>query len=299
MKKLLVIADKIGDSQEAFKKALGLARKTGAAIHVAIFEFEPKSVLDAVSVENSDFSGVGLKTQMINRKKRWWLEYIPGHQGDLEITHEVVWTKQIHDWVIKHVGTHKYDMVVKTGHRSETAFYTPTDWQLFRDSAIPVYIVARQHFKPKKVILVALDMLAKSSKKKNLNRQLLECANRLALQTDAVIHCVFVIKVPTVLKDLDIIDARAYFDKARKLVKPAAASLVKSYDISPERIHVEDGLPWGVVSNMSNKLRAQCVVVGSMGRKGIIGKLIGSTAEKIIQTTNTDMLVVSPEVRVV
>lgn len=299
MKKLLVIADKIGDSQKAFKKALGLARKTGAAIHVAIFEFEPKTVMEAVSLQNLDFSGTGLKTQMINRKKRWWQEYIPAHQGDLEITHEVVWTKQIHDWVIKHVGKHQYDLVVKTGHRSETAFYTPTDWQLFRDSAIPVYIVARQHFKPKKVILVALDILARSGKKKNLNRQLLECANRLALQTGAVIHCVFVIKVPTVLKDLDIIDAKAYVDKARKLAEPAAASLVESYDISPERIHIEDGLPWGVVSNVSKKLRAQCVVVGSMGRKGITGKLIGSTAEQIIQIANTDLLVVSPEVRVV
>lgn len=38
MKRLLVIADKTGESQEAFDKALGLARKTGAAIRVVIFE---------------------------------------------------------------------------------------------------------------------------------------------------------------------------------------------------------------------------------------------------------------------
>lgn len=299
MNKLLVIADKIEDSQSAFGKALVLAGKTAAAIHVLIFEYEPKAVLMAISAENSDFSRADLKTHMINRKKRWWREYINLHKGDLEITHEVVWSEYIHDWTIKHVAKYRYDLVVKTGHRSETVFYTPTDWQLFRDSATPVYVVSGRHFKPRKIILVAVDILAKSAKKKNLNRQLIECAIRLAVQTDSVVHCVFVIKVPTILKELDAIDEYAYVKKSRELVEPIAATLADDYNILPECIHIEDGPPWGVISSLGKKLRAQCLVVGSMGRKGISGKLIGNTAEKLIRIANTDLLVVSPEVRVV
>ena len=299
MKKLLVIADKMEDSQEAFIKASGLAQKTGASIHVAIFEYERKSVLAAISSQNSDFSGANLKAQMIARKERWWQDYISSHRVGLEITHEVIWSKYIHDWVVKHTGVYRYDLVVKTGHRSETPFYTPTDWQLFRNSTIPVYIVSRQHFKPQKVILVALDILARSGKKKKLNKQLLECANRLARQTGSIIHCAFVIKVPTILKDLDLIDEQAYVAKARKQLEPVVASLAANYDITPECIHIEHGLTWGVMANLSRKLRAQCVVLGSLGRKGMPGKLIGNTAEKIIHIAKTALLVVSPEVRVV
>jgi universal stress protein E len=299
MKRLLVIADKIEDSQQAVLTALDLAQKTGASIHVAIFEYELKAVLTAISVQNSDFSGADLKTQMINRKEQWWQEYIGIHQSAHEITHEIIWSKYIHAWVAKHTGKYRYDLMVKTVHPSEPPFYTPIDWQLFRDSTIPVYVVSHKHFKSQKIILVALDILARSGKKKNLNQQLLECANRLALQTDSALHCVFVIKVPTILKDLDLIDTRAFIDKAGNLAEPVATSLVQDYGIMPDRIHIEDGLPWGVVANLSKKLRAQCVVIGSMGRKGITGKLIGNTAEKIISIANTDLLVVSPEVRVI
>lgn len=297
MKKLLVIADKIEDSQEALNKAFDLAQKTGASIHVVIFEFELKSVLTAISSENADFSGANLKTEMIARKERWWQDYISSHRRDVEITHEVIWSRSIHDWVVEHTEEHRYDLVLKTGHRSETPFYTPTDWQLFRDSTIPIYIVSRQHFKSQKVILVALDILARSGKKKKLNRQLLECANRLARQTDSVMHCVFVIKVPTILRDLDLIDERAYVAKARNQLEPVVASLVANNDIPSECVHIVHGLPWGVVPNLSKKLRAQCLVIGSLGRKGISGKLIGNTAEKLIRIANTDLLVVSPKVR--
>ena len=254
-------------------------------------------MLSAISEQHSEFSGDDLKAQMMGRKTQWWQEYISTHRGELEITHEVVWGKYIHDWVVKHAGKHRYDMVIKTGNRSENLFYTPTDWQLFRDLSVPVYITSSKQFKPRKVVLVSLDMLAKSVKKKNLNRQLLECANRMAAQTDAVLHCVFVIKVPTILKDLDLINTETYVRRAE--VQLNLSSLIESYDIAPECIHIDEGLPWGVISNLTKKLRAQCLVVGSMGRKGIVGKLVGNTAEKIIRTAYTDLLVVSPEVKVV
>ncbi len=76
------------------------------------------------------------------------------------------------------------------------------------------------------------------------------------------------------------------------------APLIENYAIPAECIHIEEGLPWGVIFNLTRKLRAQCLVVGSMGPKGIAGKLVGNTAEKIIRIANTDLLVVSPEVEV-
>jgi hypothetical protein len=42
----------------------------------------------------------------------------------------VHWEKRIADWLIRHVAATPYDLVIKTGNRSETLAYTPTDWQL-------------------------------------------------------------------------------------------------------------------------------------------------------------------------
>ena len=258
MKKLLVIADRTQDSQKAFGKALKLAGKTGAAIHVAIFLYEPETVLSAISEQHSEFSGDDLKAQMMGRKTQWWQEYISTHRGELEITHEVVWGKYIHDWVVKHAGKHRYYMVIKTGNRSENLFYTPTDWQLFRDLSVPVYITSSKQFKPRKVVLVSLDMLAKSVKKKNLNRQLLECANRMAAQTDAVLHCVFVIKVPTILKDLDLINTDTYVQEELlwKLSRCLSLRLV------PRRVDVTRGRQLSHQAEMSHNRLSQILCPG-------------------------------------
>ena len=37
------------------------------------------------------------------------------------------------------------------------------------------------------------------------------------------------------------------------------------------------------------------VVIGSVGRKGLIGQLIGNTAEKVLKLLKTDVLILSPD----
>ena len=293
MKRLLVIADEQEEPQEAFVKAIDLAKKTGAAIHVAIFCYEPMAVLVGCQPARGEED---LKAKLIRHKEQWWHQFVKDCQKGLDVSHEVIWEKNIHKWITEHSQKDSYDLIVKTGHRSETAFYTPTDWQLFRDSLVPIYIVTKKRRKSKKIILVALDVLAKSSEKQQLNKKLIEHAFRLSVLADAVLHCAYVVKIPTLLKDLDLIDSDRYVQKVESDVQANFSSLVQDYDVPPDCIHFERGEPWGVLANLAKKLHVQCVVVGSMGRKGITGKLIGNTAEKIIHVVKTDLLVISPEV---
>ena len=292
MKKLLVIAEQQEGPQDALEKAVDLAKKTGAAIHVAVFCYEPMAVL---AVYQSDQDGVDLKVKLIRHKEEWWHQFILDNQYGVEISYEVIWEKNISEWIIKHSQMVHYDLILKTGHRSETTFHTPTDWQLFRDSSVPVYIVTKKRSKPKNNILVALDVLAKSAEKQRLNKKLIEHAFRLSIQAGVVLHCAYVIKIPTFLKDLELIDNENYIHKARNEVKTKLSALIQDYDLPSDCIHIKEGEPWGVLSTLAKKLHVQCVVVGSMGRKGLAGKLIGNTAEKIIHVVKTDLMVISPE----
>jgi universal stress protein E len=294
MKRILVIADQQENEQVAFFKAIEFAQKKNATIHVAIFCYESRAVMEQYEINQGELD---LRAKLTGYKEQWWDQFVQTHQSVPDISQEVVWEKHIHSWVIKHCQTSHYDLIIKTGNRSETPFYTPTDWLLFRESTVPVYVVAKKHFKPKKVILVALDALAKSQEKQQLNKQLIEHALQLSVQTDAVLHCAYVIKIPTLLKDLDLIDNNAYIRKATSKAKEKLGALLEGFDISSECVHIEHGEPWGALSNLIKKLHAQCLVVGSMGRSGITGKLIGNTAERIIHIASTDLLVISPEVR--
>lgn len=291
MDKILVIADKLSQPQSAFIKALSLAHSSCASVHIAAICYEPFAELN-----DSELDGNKIKNHIIQLHNDFWQEKINQHDSNLTIRLQVVWHKQLHDWVIEECKAHKYDLIVKTGPSNETRFYTPTDWMLFRDAPIPVYVAEARDHKCDKVVLVALDALAKSTEKQALNSKLLESAFRLAVQTDAKLHCAYVIKIPTLLKDLDLVDPATYANKIKLRAQVHMSALLADYDIAKECIHIEEGEPWGVLANLSKKLHSQCLVVGSMGRKGIMGKLVGNTAERIIHIAHTDLLVIGPDV---
>ena len=294
MKKILVVADRIGDNQYAFHKAVELARLTVADIHVVSFCYESLSEVDNRIDKNNDH--ISLKDLVIQHAQRKWDEFIQAHKPNQNITHEIIWEKHIHEWILTHCEKTHYDLIVKTGHRSESLFYTPTDWLLFRESRVPVYCVSEHDRSKKKVVLVALDLRSQRKEKQLLNNTLLESAFQLAVQTDSVLHCCYAIKIPTLVKDFDLIDVTAKIHQVENEVRDQAKSWFDVYDIDKKHLHIKEGEPWQVVNNFSRKLKAQCIVVGSMGRKGVYGKVIGNTAEQIIhhaaQHASSDLLVI-------
>lgn len=294
MKKILVVADRMGDDQHAFHKAIELARLTIADIHVVSFCYESLSNIDDGS--GGDKKHSSLKDLVIQHRQRELDAFIESDKSKQNITHEVIWEKYIHEWVLSHCEKKHYDLIIKTGHRSESLFYTPTDWLLFRESRVPVYCVSKAANTAKKVVLVALDLRSQRKEKQLLNNTLLESAFQLAVQTDSVLHCCYAIKIPTLVKDFDLIDVTAKIHQLENEVRDQAKAWFDVYDIDKKHLHIKEGEPWQVVNNFARKLKAQCIVVGSMGRKGVYGKVIGNTAEQIVhhaaQDASSDLLVI-------
>lgn len=294
MKRILVVADRVEDDQYAFHKAIELARLTVADIHVVSFCYESFSEVES----GADAHGkrVNLKDLVVQYTQRRWDDFFEAHKPNESITHEIVWEKHIHEWILAHCEKTHYDLIIQTGHRSESLFYTPTDWLLFRESRVPVYCVSESGYKAKKVVLVALDLRSHRKDKQLLNNTLLESAFQLAVQTDSVLHCCYAIKIPTLVKDFDLIDVQAKIHQIENEVRTQAKTWFDVYDIDKKHLHIKEGEPWQVVNNFARKLKAQCIVVGSMGRKGIYGKVIGNTAEQIIhhaaQNASSDLLVI-------
>lgn len=290
MKHILVISDPSDPEHIAFHKGVELAKFSGAAVHVVSFIYE--SINDYQYFFDRGDEPVNLQGILADEARRFWLSYINEKQVDVPITHEVVWEKYVHRWVIEHCETANYDLIVKLGRRSETLLYTPTDWQLFRDASVPVYCATKPDRVNNKVVLVALDLTAKNKEKRDLNKVLLEAAFQLSVQTNSELQCCFAVEIPAVIRRMDLVDVPARVQKLEKAVREEAASLLDLYDLEQKNLHVREGKSWDVVSHFARTLKAQCVVVGSMGRKGIEARLVGNTAEKVIHATDVDLLVV-------
>ena len=291
MKHILVIADPGEDEQPAFFKALQFAQKTRTSIHVAIVCYE--SLHHIMPIGAPDSEDIDLKNHILQHKEQWWQEFIHPHQSVCTITFKVVWEKYLHKWVRSYCETHTNDLIIKTGHRSERAFHMPSDWRLFREIHIPIYVISEEHFKPKPVVLACVDVLSKNPTKLELNQKVLTNAHWLAEQLQVALHACYAIKIPTLIRELEVIDIPAHIHKMEGLARQQAPSMLDSYGINLEKFHVCEGVPWGVLSNLGYTLKAECIVLGSMAHTGISGRLVGNTAEKVIHYTKTDLLVVN------
>ncbi len=304
MKHILVIADPCEDEQLAFEKGLEFAIKSGAHLHILVLCYESLKDFDHLEIKVSTKPGESdnidngnrIKDKILEHRNKWWQDFIKTVDLDeIVVTFEIIWEKYLHNAVLAHCENKQYDLIFKTGHRSETAFHTPADWHLFRESRIPIYLIAAESYKQTKTVLVTLDMKTKDEQKRKLNNKLLEIAFRLAIQIDAQIHCIYVIKIPTIVSDLELIDVGKHVQHIKNEVMPEILSLVDDYDIEDKNIHIHAGEPSKFIPRTANALKAECVVIGSMGKTGIAGKLIGNTAEQVIKNLHSDVLVASPD----
>ena len=289
MKKILVIAERAQESQIALDKAQSLARFNSASIHIAVICYEELGWLDG---EGGSEASVNAKLNILNGEDAWWREHLGAQRGALTVTYELVWQKYAADWTLDHCSKHTYDLLIKKGHRSEAAFYTPTDWLLLRDSKVPVYLVSDQHYSEGKAVLVALDLMAKSQEKQELNRRLLESGFRLAVETNSDLHCCYIIKIPEMFKSLNLIDVREHNRKVEESARENFESLFDCYDLDNAHIHIKSGNPWKMIASFANELQVNCIVIGTMGRKGLAGKFFGNTSERVIHVAQKDLLII-------
>ena len=292
MKNILVIADPAGGEQVAFNRALELAKPTLANVHVVSFCFESLGEGQLLSFDKP--ATLDVKQLIIDHVASQWIDFIQDRPLSTRVTHEVAWAKYIHLWVLEHCKQVQYDLIVKTGHRSESPLHTPTDWLLLRESSVPVYLVSDVGFKPGRAVLAALDLDAIQAEEVELNNRILQAASQLALQTQSELHCCYTVTVPQVLKDLDVLDASAVTEKREQEVREdAAQKWLELYDLDQSALHIKEGRPWHVVNYFARKLKANTVVAGSMNRtKWLKSKLLGSTAERIIHHAVSDVLIV-------
>jgi len=72
----------------------------------------------------------------------------------------------------------------------------------------------------------------------------------------------------------------------------AVRSLTERYDISPGDLYVESGSPSDVINDVAFRIDAGLIVMGTVARTGIRGALIGNTAERVLEATSCDIMVV-------
>ena len=81
-------------------------------------------------------------------------------------------------------------------------------------------------------------------------------------------------------------------DGAQKLLE----AFVESLDTDPAKVHLHLtwGTPWQEVDRLAQHLNIDLIALGTVGRSGLKGVLLGNTAERILSICNCSILAVKP-----
>ncbi|MDP5146520.1 universal stress protein UspE [Shewanella sp. ULN5] len=297
-KKILVIINPTTDHQAALDRAIELASKSQATItaFLSIFDFsyEMTSILSAHERE-------AMRQGVIDQRTAWLNELISKiNLEKIDINAQVVWHNRPFESVINYTIQGDYDLIVKSTHahdKLKAVIFTPTDWHLMRKAPQPVLMVKEHDWPVAGKILCAINVASEDEDQQNLNGKIIQYAQDLALKFSASVHLVngYPGTPVNLAIELPDFDANAYNDSVRMQHEQRVQYLADSYNIPIENCHVEEGLPEDVIPELAEKLDAELVILGTVGRTGFSAALIGNTAEHVIDSLNCDLLALKPD----
>ena len=192
-----------------------------------------------------------------------------------------------------------YDLVM-TGTRGASAWKQfligSTAKRLIRKCPSSVWVVKTEHAGPPKAVLAATDF-------SEVSRRAVMEGLWVAQQAAAEFHLLHSIDyLIDYLTDTPQEFATRFpvGEPLRRDIEEGAQkrleAFVKSLDSDPAKIHLQLswGTPWQEVGRLAQRLNIDLVAMGTVGRSGIKGVLLGNTAERILDTCDCSILVVKP-----
>ena len=290
MRELLVIADQNANSNPAFIHALEVAKNTGAKIEFVGF-------VHAAGVDSSEILSQSEKRKVhhkfIDNKQAQMEAFLAGLDlGDVRVNADVVWERSFERWVTERCNQKSFDMIFKTGHRSESTTHVPSDWQLMRHCPDPVMIVGDKEWKVGGKILAALDLGSSKEEALKLNEEILRYSFLLAKATNSEVHACYSISMPSALAELDFFDTVGYEKKMKDSIDPIISQLIEKGGLDQKTLHLVSGKPAKEILRIAGKIDADVVVMGSKTRTSLRGRLLGNTARNVLKKVEADIVVV-------
>jgi len=300
---ILVVIDPTTDDQKALKRAIELASliysankaTTKITAFLSIFDFS----YEMTTILSSEERNI-MRQSVIKDKEVWLKSIVESLNTDLDVECKVIWHNRPFEAIIEQVIANKYDIVIKGTHQHDklkSVVFTPTDWHILRKCPCPVLLV-KEHSWPKDGNVIASVNVGSDEEEHNsLNIKITEEANQLASLIKANVHLVNSYPGTPVNIAIEIpeFNSSEYNDAMLKHHQEAMNEHANKYNIDIKNTYVEEGLPETVIEQVAERLDAELVVLGTVGRTGISAALIGNTAEHVIDHLNCDVLALKPD----
>lgn len=168
---------------------------------------------------------------------------------------------------------------------------TPDDWKLLRDCACPVLIVKNATPWADGVILAAIDVGNTDVQHRLLQAGIVSHGHDIARLMGGTLHLMSAHPFPTLSAADPVFQLK---DSLATFYRAQCTTFQEEFGIDDSQLHIEEGPAELLIPQVAHNLRAAVTVVGDVGRRGLAGALVGNTAEMILDSLDTDLLVIKP-----
>jgi universal stress protein E len=296
---LVAIKDPNAKSLPSIAKAARLAKGFGAKL-VLFHAITDLVASDAYFVAHGDLMRVRRDTMAHYQKRLETIANRLREQG-LDVTISTAWDFPAYEAIVRHARKHKADLIVSechAGRRLAPWLLHLTDWELLRTSPVPVLLVKSGATWQDLNVLAAIDPSHQFAKPAKLDGRILNAAADFSAALGGTLHVVHSYvavpagAVPMAGASTPLVTAISEGSLARAKTNLKAA--VEGTRIPRQRQHLVQGPPVQTIPDLALKLGCELVVMGAVSRSGLKRLLIGNTAERVLSSLTSDVLVVKP-----
>jgi universal stress protein E len=259
----MVVVDPTTERQPAFERGLDSARDTGAPLQLYV------CVDESSGYDSLDQARDSLQATMEALAAR-------ALEAGVDATTEIDYAANWRRGAVSAAARCSASMIFKSSfdhsqvHREkrETA-----DWTLLRMAPCPVLMVKDFHDWKRRRILAAINPASTDNAHIKLNHQIVSVAREFADSYGSDAH--FVV---------------AYQDLNHA---PDADRIAADCGANREHVHLKQGKPADVIRATAQAIDVDLVIVGTVARDGIKGRVVGNTCEKLLDRTHSDLLVLN------
>jgi universal stress protein E len=266
--RIMAVIDPTRVDQWALKKAISIAKNRGSRKVIAYL-----SVFSNGKCDDAE----RLRAVELNRHKLWLDQILTGFgEEGVSIEPIVEWNPDWREAVCAVAEHGEFELVVKQASGRPDSL-TNSDRQLIRSLQESALLLVKHNPQDElKKVLVAVDFNATDAGHTELNNEIMELALRVqGRNPGAELHSI------------------SAYPQSDRFVHPT--DVAKVLRITRSQAHVRQGSAAEVIPHVANKIGADLVIVGSVGRRGLSGITVGNTAEKILTDINADVLVLVRE----
>lgn len=289
--RILLVVERDNDAALLLEKTRALAEATNAHLDVISVIYEGVVDLSVHDVEKNQ----ELKTYVMQAEESWLADLVDGLVNHVKsVDTSIIWNKDEWHGIIDAATQFESDLIVKIANIEkgfDTVVHTPQDWNLLRHSETPVMLLKPSAWVKDPVIMAAIDAL--NEDQDELHKRVLLEADSLARILGGELHivCAYPLVQPWMGPSTVGLDFVKIQTDIEDTIKAHVKDLVNETGVSYTYLQIEEGKAAMVLRDLVEKSNTELLVLGTVGRDGVKGLVMGNTSEMILHHTNCDVVV--------